>query len=129
MTPFFISTLKVEETPSGLWKVVEDFSYHNKKDDIIVVPAGFLTDFASVPRIFWTLIPRYGKYTSASVLHDYLYSIKERSREESDRIFLDAMKVLKVSWWKRRVMWSAVRMFGGLCYDKNDHGQINIEPL
>ncbi len=42
------------------------------KHEVFVVPAGFRTDLASVPRVFTWLIPRYGIYTLAAILHDYL---------------------------------------------------------
>src|SRR5262245_57983090 len=32
------------------------------------VPAGFVTDFASVPRIFWSVLPRDGKYTYPAII-------------------------------------------------------------
>jgi hypothetical protein len=33
---------------------------------------GFPTDLASVPRIFWALLPPHGVYEQAAVLHDWL---------------------------------------------------------
>lgn len=39
----------------------------------IRVPKGFITDFASVPRILHSVLPKTGKYGKAAVLHDYLY--------------------------------------------------------
>lgn len=33
---------------------------------------GFPTDLASVPRIFWALLPPHGAYERAAVLHDWL---------------------------------------------------------
>src|SRR5437868_748210 len=39
----------------------------------IVVPAGFVTDFASIPRAFWSGMSPHGQYSRAAVLHDYLY--------------------------------------------------------
>jgi hypothetical protein len=42
----------------------------------LLVPASaeqpFETDLASVPRLLTWLVPRYGTYTKAAVLHDYL---------------------------------------------------------
>ncbi len=42
------------------WRVYEPFEFYLSDDnsDVISVPAGFVTDLASVPRIFWTLLPR-----------------------------------------------------------------------
>src|SRR5262245_60709692 len=37
------------------------------------VPAGFVTDFASIPRAFWSLLRPDGRYTHPAIVHDYLY--------------------------------------------------------
>lgn len=38
---------------------------------VIVVPAGFVTDFASTPRALWSVIPPTGRYQLAAVVHDF----------------------------------------------------------
>ncbi|WP_079942170.1 DUF1353 domain-containing protein [Salmonella enterica] len=96
------------------WRVHEPFAFYLSDDnsDIIEVPAGFVTDLATVPRIFWTLLPPDGKYAKAAIIHDYLYDNALRTKREADRIFLDGMTVLGVPKWKRTVMYWAVRLFG-----------------
>ncbi|EHI7918926.1 DUF1353 domain-containing protein [Salmonella enterica] len=69
-------------------------------------------DLASVPRIFWSLMPPDGRYAKAAIIHDYLYDNALRTKREVDRIFLDGMTVLSVPKWKRTVMYWAVRLFG-----------------
>lgn len=39
--------------------------------DVITIPGGFETDLASVPRLFWALLPPHGVYERAAVLHDW----------------------------------------------------------
>ena len=81
----------------------------------ILVPRWFVTDFASVPKIFWSLFPKTGKYRDAAVVHDYLYRYNGFgfwSRAGVDKIFIQAMKELEVPWWKRQALWSAVRIGG-----------------
>jgi hypothetical protein len=83
-----------------------------------VVPAGFRSDFASIPSFAWPIIGHpAGEYAQAAVLHDYLYATRIVSREDADGLFLEAMKVLGVPWWKRWSMWAAVRVAGGFFYD------------
>lgn len=57
------------------WATSELVSGHSadKSEPIIRVPAGFVTDFASIPRAFWVVLPPTGKYGKAAVVHDYLY--------------------------------------------------------
>ena len=87
-------------------------SYADRK---FLVPRGFETDLASVPRILWSIFPPHGQYSKAAVLHDYLYRVSKLSRAHCDRIFLDCMEALGVPLVQRRAMYLGVRMFGGLC--------------
>lgn len=103
-----------------LWRVYENFEFYLSDDnsDVISVPAGFVTDLASVPRIFWTLLPPDGKYAKAAIIHDYMYDNALRTKKEADLIFLDGMTVLGVPRWKRMIMYYAVRLFGQGMYGK-----------
>ena len=91
-------------------------------NEIVDVPKGFRTNFASVPRIFWNIIPPDGKHGKAAVVHDYLYSTHglfgRYSRQRCDEIFLEAMEVLGVGAIKRNIMFRAVRWFGKSAWDK-----------
>lgn len=115
----FLESLKFWDVKS-LWKVSRPFRYYvggEDSEDFIDVPENFYTDFASIPRIFWTILPPDGEYTQAAVLHDFLYRNHIRSRAEADAIFLEAMTVLEVPEWKRDVMYWAVRTFGEGAYN------------
>ncbi len=117
----FTKPLTVTKLSNGLWEVSRSFTYYVGEEgskEKIRVPIHFKTDFASVPRPFWIIIPPDGEYSQAAVLHDYLYYTQginnKYSRVQSDKIFLEGMEVLNVSLWKRLVMYRAVRMFGWL---------------
>ena len=77
----------------------------------ITVPAGFITDFASVPRMFWPIVPPVGPYCEASVLHDYLRGQVSCSRFLADAIFREAMAQLGVPLWRRVCMYYFVRFW------------------
>jgi hypothetical protein len=85
------------------------------RDETFVVPAGFTTDFASVPQALTWLVPRYGRYTKAAILHDFLW---RRCREghfgwaDADGILRRAMRELDVPFLRRWLMWGAVRLAG-----------------
>jgi hypothetical protein len=58
------------------FKVYSPFEYHVGKypsNEIIKVPVGFVTDFASIPRAFWSILPPIDNYAKAAVIHDWLY--------------------------------------------------------
>ena len=113
----------LQPLPDGIhWEVTEEFEYHIGSEDsneIIRVPKGFISDLASIPRIFWSLIGGpWGKYGYAAIVHDFLYHAQPCSRKEADRIFLEAMQVLGVNRFKRWIMYNMVRIFSGFCWRK-----------
>jgi len=98
------------------WELVQSFDYQGSKDTF-TVPEGFTTDFASVPRFVVWLIPRYGRWTQAAILHDYLWHLarqKEFKKHEADGIFNRAMRELGVPYLRRWAMWAAVRWGSGI---------------
>lgn len=82
----------------------------------IEVPKGFITDFASVPRIPVVYSLTGNTAHDAAVVHDYLYQTHIISKKLADKIFLEAMKVMKVPRWRRWVMYYTVRVAGGPSY-------------
>lgn len=85
-------------------------------DEIIVIPPGFITDLASIPRIFQGLVPVNGHHRRPAVLHDYLYVVQDRSRLDADRLFLQAMAAIGTRWTQRQIMYRAVRLGGGAAW-------------
>lgn len=84
----------------------------------ITVPKGFVTDLATIPRIFMPLLPVNDRHRAAAALHDFLYHDQPVSRRLADAIFRAAMRDLAVPGWKRWVMWAGVRAFGWTRYGK-----------
>ena len=117
----FTKPLTVTKIDSRLWKVERSFEYYVGSEDskeVVEVPKGFITDFASVPRPFWIIFPQDGPYTQASVLHDYLYFKPMYTRYKTDYIFYEAMGVLGVPQWTRSIMHTSVRMVAWICWNK-----------
>lgn len=112
----FTDPLLVTPLPDGrTWVIERDFGYDvgsENSGDRVNVPVGFETDFASVPRPLWLLFSPWGVYGNAAVIHDYLYTTKARTRENSDKIFSEAMGVLKTPRFTRWCLYHAVRWFG-----------------
>jgi hypothetical protein len=119
----FTSELMVSPMMDGkFWKLLRPFSYRigsRYSNQIIKVPIGTLTDFASIPPIFWFL-PSWAKFSKASVLHDLLYREQKImgeaiSRKEADDIFLEAMLIdfscHKVGGFVAYLEYTAVRVF------------------
>jgi len=97
------------------WKVAQDLVYWTP-DVNITVPVGFETDLASVPRLFWGLIPHADKHiVEPSIIHDYMYAGKTSvvKRSEADRILRAACKEMGAPAWYYWAVWAAVRIGGG----------------
>jgi hypothetical protein len=94
--------------------VTADLKYQiGTTDFTVVVPAGFVTDFASVPRAFWSLLPPAGTYQLAAVVHDFLYWDQACTREQADGLLRAAMIESRVEPAKRTIIYEAVRRGGG----------------
>jgi hypothetical protein len=100
---------------SRVFKLTSRFRYFSTIGEIDV-RAGTKTDGASIPRIFWTILSPFGDYFSSAVIHDFLYQGKyhQFTRLQSDQIFLEAMKCAGVPWYRRGVIYRAVRIFGAV---------------
>lgn len=81
----------------------------------VKVPQAFITDGASIPRLFWSLLSPLGDYFGPAVIHDFLYSKEnyEFDRAETDIIFYEAMRDAGVAWWRCNTIYYAVRLCGG----------------
>jgi hypothetical protein len=104
------------------WVTMRTFGYDvgtENSGDTVEVRVGFMTDFATVPRLFWSGLPQWGKYGNASVIHDWLYWVQTRPRDEADQIFLEGMTVSQVRLITRYAMFYAVRWFGWLAWYRN----------
>lgn len=127
----FTDPLHLEPLDEKRWMLVRDFTYHlGSKDSnkFVHIPSGFITDFASTPRILWSLLPPWGKYGKATIVHDYLcihksYTVHDLdgyivqhiiNRKQADKIFLEAMEVLDVNPVVRKLMYFGVRAYATL---------------
>ena len=78
----------------------------------IIVPAGFVTDFASVPRAPLTYWLFGGVGDEAAVVHDFLYEKGLVPRGVADQVYGEALEACGVPVWRRGPMVLAVRLFG-----------------
>jgi len=76
------------------------------------VPAGFISDGATVPRILWPLFPPVGKYLKATLVHDYLLTQNPHDRKTADLAFRQCLHSLGIARWRANIMFYAVRGFG-----------------
>lgn len=97
-----------------------DLPYEIKRTGkIIKIPAGFVHDFASVPRILQSIVPALGTYSVPAIVHDYLYWEQTCSREQADAILFDAMGEYESANWEKQLVYYGVRVGGGSAWKAN----------
>lgn len=114
----------------SLWGVERELGYRTSigGDGAITVPAGFITDLASIPRLVSGILPPDGPWTKAAVIHDFLYGTKGTgnwrghssgltratpySRAQADDVLREAMADRGVDRLRRNIIWAAVRAGG-----------------
>ncbi|WP_157256633.1 DUF1353 domain-containing protein [Methyloversatilis discipulorum] len=112
------------------WVIVEPLEYViGKTSDRIVVPQGFVTDFASIPQSLWSLgLSPHGQYSRAAVIHDYLYWAQGCTREQSDRLLLIAMKESNVGKFDEFAVYQGVNLGGAGPWRDNATERANKLP-
>lgn len=129
-----VDPIKVQAViDSDEWILLEPFKWHvgeYNSEEIIIVPQGFRTDFASIPKLIRAFINPVGKIKPAALVHDYLYNlrgvyadpangnIRKYSRKESDGIFLQIMKAVNMPWLERHSAYRGVRLGGWAFWNK-----------
>jgi hypothetical protein len=117
----FKGTVKAEflnpEAPADYYrdmKLLEPFGYVDPDGVSWDVPAGTITNGASVPWGFWNIVggPYDGPYRDAAVVHDYYVETKSRTWEDTHRMFYYAVLARGVSDTLARTMYAGVR-YGG----------------
>ena len=85
------------------WVLSGTLVYEDMHGKLWQVPSGFIHDYASIPRIFWPILPAHGNYDFPAILHDYTHD---------DKLFYEAMVDEGVERWVARIMYQAVALDG-----------------
>jgi hypothetical protein len=138
----FLSPLSVTEIPTAgglnLWVLNKPFYAYVDNDGQVVeviIPAEFVTDMCSVPRVPFAYLLYGGIGNRAGVLHDALYSAWKKiavfslidgvkvdyevTRAWADEVLKAGLKECGVGFFARNMMYSAVRMAGWKFYKKD----------
>lgn len=123
----FLTSLKTEEYilegyNKKCYKLTEPLVYSDDKKGTIIVPASFITDYASIGVLknvllfpIYSVLSGYGDY--ASTVHDYLYATRMFDRKTCDDIFYRALLAEGVSKWRAWMFWAGVRVGGSGSYN------------
>lgn len=122
----FLSKLVVEQVDTeagegrGSWQLVQPLVYRSASLSIeLTVPIGFITDFASVPRVPFVFDWLGDRGHLAATLHDWLYSTPHPlpHREAADDILYEALLAQGVGEIEATLIYEGVRIGGGSHYD------------
>ena len=123
MTPRFLTKLIVEDD-GGAFVLSQPLVYESAVlEGLLTVPAGFPTDFASIPRGLWNILPPVGKYDAGAVCHDKLYrdgavNGTPIDRGTADRVLREAMEVSGVGRVQRWLIYSGLRIGGWVVWTR-----------
>ena len=119
----FVTTLKTDQTDRRTYKLLDDLVLADEEQRVITVPAGFVTDFASIQVlhnaflfVLFALVSGYGNY--AATVHDFLYSEGQVSRKEADAVLYRALRAEGVARWRAYLFWLGVRIGGAKHFTK-----------
>jgi hypothetical protein len=117
----FLSELQVElvsdatNSGRGTWRLTAPLIYQSDvAKQTFTVPAGFCTDFASVPRTPVAFLLTADSAHESSTVHDFLYSQPHPvPRAMADAVLREASIASGVPAWRATLMFYGVRAFGG----------------
>lgn len=111
-----LATVRRVRDSNSKWELTRSLHFYKYN---IVVPADFITDGASIPRIAWIWKRPTGKHFEAAIVHDYLYETHKFSRKRSDQIFYKLMLKYGVKRHRAYIMYKAVRIFSKVFWDRH----------
>jgi hypothetical protein len=117
MNDGFSGPLDLRAHKSGEWVVLNPLMYESLAGRTYGIPAGFITDLASIPAFLRPLFNPNDDGRKAAVLHDSRYCIKHGTRKAADDLFLEALERCGVGFLRRWAMYTGVRAGGWLYWN------------
>lgn len=114
--------------------LVSDYRYEiPNTNEIIEIPPGLVTDLASIPSAAGILnIPKLGKHSAGSIVHDFLYWDQKCTKAQADKILVEAMKEYSSSGWEVSAVKIGLAFGGDYSWEENTNlknkGYIKILP-
>jgi len=111
MSKFNNLELKSLHRAPGFWELTADLIYIDGSFSYLV-PRGFCTDLASIPRVLRFAFSKNGKSRRPAVCHDKMYTDKWKTRKECDKMFYRMLRDEDVGLWTARFYYWGVRLGG-----------------
>ncbi len=120
--------LILKEIDRWQWQLWAPVMFRSDLAGEVIVPAGFLTDLSSIPRVLTiAYVWLHDQGRRASVLHDWLYGARDGRalaararptdpRRLADEVFIEALVALGVDAEARGAFWAGVRLGGAVAW-------------
>ena len=109
---------KIEPLDNGHYRLLKPYMYSTNAGSAIIVPKGYITNGADIPRFFWRLYPPFSpEYMPAVIVHDYLCDEAEQKGNDkqlyllADEVFREILLKLGVSRVRATIFYKAVRFY------------------
>lgn len=121
MNEISVTYLEFDPEKPDRWRLVNPVFVTLTDGTGLIVNEMYVTDFASVPPLLWSVIPPIGRYNRAALVHDFLYDRQFRENELGEyeaRKFADLqfLHIANTVYPKGRIrhylMYKMVRWFG-----------------
>lgn len=115
----FLTCLElIAEPQPDLWRVAAPLVWQDKRYGLLTAPVGFVTDLASIPRVFRNLpfLDPDGQSRRPAVIHDWLYDTalgRRYGKEFADSFLRASLTAEGTSQRTAWAFWAAVHYFGG----------------
>jgi len=101
----FFGTLCADHIEGKWWRLREPLGFYSRRYNLtICAPAGFVTDFASVPRLPLAYLFAGGTGHWEAVIHDLMYRWGMPARSTADQIFYECGRV-RAALRRNQGMW------------------------
>ena len=109
------------------WTIDQQWISPSLNGQCVAIRAGFVTDGASIPQAAWSIIgsPMEVPLLGPALCHDALYAgelVPDHST--ADWMLLQFMQMAGISWVHRNLVWSAVRLFGWVVWNRHTPASI-----
>lgn len=110
----FFSGMSGDGQPIELIMLIQPFGYTDSKGIDWDVPAGYLSNGASIPASLWAILggPFSGPYRDAAVIHDYYCETQDRPWKDVHEMFLEAAVSRGTDVSLAKTMYAGI-LFGG----------------
>lgn len=108
------------------YQISQAFRFESQILGLITVPAGLLTDFATIPGLVrWVIDDEDPDILYPSIIHDFLYSLTgavafpKLSRHVADDVMIEAMRAVNAPKWKQGVVSAGIRAGGARAWARS----------